>query len=109
MTFNEIAKKYGSQYRDEMSAEREAEFVNDCFDAYEQTEKKAETFWTPFNQYEDKIGQKFTVLRRVDTLDCDLCALPQWHIMLEDGTEIDAYPEEIYESEQQNNGRYLFG
>ena len=101
MTFDEIAKKYGTQYRDEMSVAREAEFVNDCFDAYEQTEKKAETFWTPYTQYKDKIGQTFTVLRRVDTQDCDLCALPQWHIMLEDGTEIDAYPEEIYESEQK--------
>ena len=98
MTWQEMRIKY-PEYMDEMSREREEEFVNDCFDIYENTEKLADTFWTPFTGYEDKIGQSFSVLRRVDIQDCDLCVLPQWHIMLEDGTEIDAYPEEIYARE----------
>ena len=88
-----------------MTVEREREFVNDCFDAYETTDKLADTFWTPFDSYRDKIGQTFEVIRRVDEQDCDLCALPQWHIILADGTEIEAYPEEIYEREQRDNGR----
>lgn len=106
ITWDEIASKY-PENRDEMAAEREREFVNDCFDAYEATDKLAATFWTPFEAYRDKIGQAFEVIRRVDEQDCDLCALPQWHIMLEDGTELDVYPEEIYEREQKANGRKL--
>ena len=104
MTWLEMQSKYPEQ-RDEMSIDREREFVSDCFDLYERTEKLADTFWTPFTSYQDKIGSKFKVLRRVDELDCDLCALPQWHIVLEDGTELDAYPEEIYQREQIANGR----
>lgn len=104
MTWSEMKVKY-PEYRDEMTSEREKEFVNDCFDAYETEDKLADTFWTPFTDYKDKIGQSFEVVRRVDELDCDLCALPQWHIILDDGTELDAYPEEIYEREQRDNGR----
>lgn len=104
MNWKEIKAKY-PEYREDMSMEREREFVRDCFDAYENCEVKADTFWTPFTDYQDKIGQPFTILRRVDELDCDLCALPQWHIILADGTEIDAYPEEIFEREQKDNGR----
>lgn len=106
MTWNDMRVKY-PEYREEMSVERERQFVADCFDVYEKTEKLADTFWTPFTGYEDKIGQPFQILRRVDEQDCDLCALPQWHIMLKDGTEIDAYPEEIYEREQRENGRKI--
>jgi len=104
MTWEEMKIKY-PEYREEMSQKREREFVSDCFDAYETSEKMADSFWTPFEDYKDKIGQRFEILRRVDEQNCDLCALPQWHIMLEDGTEIDAYPEEIYEREQKDNGR----
>lgn len=104
MTWVEMSIKY-PEYREEMSIEREREFVCDCFDAYETTDKPAASFWTPFDSYKDKIGQAFQILRRVDELDCDLCALPQWHIMLADGTEIDAYPEEIFEREQIANGK----
>lgn len=106
MTWEEMREKY-PEYREEMSREREQEFVADCFDAYEKTEPLAATFWTPFDEYAEKIGQRFDVIRRVGEEDCDLCALPQWHIMLEDGTEIDAYPEEIYEREQRDNGRKI--
>ena len=104
MTWQDMKTKY-PEYREEMSRDREAEFVKDCFDTYEATEKLADTFWTPFDSYKDKIGETFKILRRVDDTDCDLCALPQWHIQFEDGTEIDAYPEEIFEREQIDNGR----
>ena len=107
MTWEEMRTKYPEQ-RDEMSPEREREFVADCFETYETTEKLAYDFWTPFTQYKDKIYQPFTIMRRVDELDCDLCALPQWHIQLWDGTELDAYPEEIFEREQIANGRNIY-
>lgn len=104
MTWEDMKAKY-PEYREEMTTEREREFVSDCFNTYETKEALAATFWTPFDAFADKIGQSFKVLRRVDETNCDLCALPQWHIQLEDGTEIDAYPEEIYEQEQIENGR----
>lgn len=104
MTWEEMRAKY-PEYREEMDIEREVEFVKDCFDAYESQEKLADTFWTPFESFADKIGQKFTILRRTDERECDLCALPMWRIAFEDGLEFDAYPEEIYEREQIENGR----
>lgn len=105
MTWHEIAIKY-PDYWDDMTAERKREYVNDCFDIYESTEKLADTFWTPYDSYQDKIGQTFEVVRRLDEKSCDLCTLPMWRIMLADGTELDAYPEEIYEREQKDNGRF---
>lgn len=102
--WDELNDKY-PEYRDEMSLEKEREFVDACFDGYEKSEKLADTFWTPFDGFQDKIGQTFAILRRCSEDECDLCALPQWHIMLEDGTELAAYPEEIFEREQIENGR----
>lgn len=104
MTWAEMKIKY-PEYREEMTEKREREFVSDCFDAYETNDALADTFWTPFTDYKDKIGQTFRVMWRVNEMDCDLCALPQWHIILQDGTELDAYPEEIYQREQIDNGR----
>lgn len=104
LTWHELGIKY-PEYREEMEVDREREFVNDCFDTYETYEKLANTFWTPFSSYEDKIGMTFSVIGREDELNCDLETLPMWRIKLEDGTKFDAYPEEIYEREQVENGR----
>lgn len=106
INWEELEEKF-PENREEMSEDREREYVNYCFDLYEAKEKMAETFWTPFEGYKEKEGQTFKVLWRVDESDCDLCALPMWHIALEDGTEIDAYPEEIFEREQKENGRKI--
>lgn len=57
----------------------------------------SEEFWTPYTDYKHKIGEKFHVVRRLTTDDCDKECLPQWIIRFEDGTEIQAYPEEIIE------------
>jgi hypothetical protein len=55
----------------------------------------AETFWTPYTDHKDRIGQKFEVVRRVKEGEADLECLPLWIIRFEDGKEITAYPEEI--------------
>lgn len=61
--------------------------------------KFADTFWTPYDDYKDKIGLKFEVVRRCTTEDVDAECLPVWLIKFEDGEEINAYPEEIIEEE----------
>ena len=53
MNWKEMKAKY-PEYREDMSVEREREFVRGCFDAYENCEVKADTFWTPFEDYQDK-------------------------------------------------------
>ena len=52
MTWEAMKTKYPER-RDQMSKEREREFVSDCFDAYEQNDKLAKTFWSPFDDYKD--------------------------------------------------------
>jgi hypothetical protein len=54
------------------------------------------TFTSPFEQYGSRVGQAATVLGPVDpdTYDADECG-PMWHVRFEDGTEIEAWPEEI--------------
>lgn len=66
----------------------------------------AKTFWTPYTQYKDKIGQSFEVIGKKDpsTYDYDEVG-DMWLIRLEDGSEIEAYPEEIIEEYQRNSGR----
>ena len=104
MTWAEMKVKY-PEYRDEMSETREREFVADCFDAYEQNDKLAKTFWSPFGDYKELIGKRFSLKGRCDETDSHLSALPMWNIVIEDGTEIGAYPEEIFLREQIDNGR----
>ena len=90
--------------RDDMSEDREKEWVDFCFDAYESDGFK-KTFGTP--SYEDRqyLGMKFEVIGRVPNIEddfengADLETLPMWNIRLEDGTEMAAYPEEICLSE----------
>lgn len=104
MTWKEINEKY-PEYRDEMTIEREREFVNDCFDVYE-NEKLADTFWSQGGDYKDRIGKPFRIVSRCKEWNgFDLCVLPMWQIIFEDGFLLDAYPDEIFEREQKENGR----
>ena len=63
MTWDELNKKY-PEARDEMSADRERDFLKDLYDTYE-TVGFANKFWTPFDlNDEDKsyIGKPFKYL-----------------------------------------------
>lgn len=86
-----------------LSEIQETEFVDDCFSCYE-NEGFAKAFWTPYSDYQGRIGQGFKVLSRCTTVNNDLCTLPAWKIELEDGTVLDANPEEIIPSEMRQNG-----
>lgn len=55
------------------------------------------TFSTPYNQYKDREGQAFTLIRIIDKPDetHDIDCLPMYVITFWDGVEIEAWPEEI--------------
>lgn len=54
------------------------------------------TFTSPYDQYADRRGQHFTVVGKVDpaSYDYDECGI-MYHIRFDDGTEIQAWPEEV--------------
>lgn len=110
MTWDEMRAKYPDRpYRDEMPAEREREFVADCFDCYE-AEGFSERFWSQGGDFPEYKGKPFEVIGRVPELDpahpdgADLECLPMWRIRFEDGYEMAAYPDEIVPSEMRDNG-----
>lgn len=106
----------GCFIRDDMTKEREKEWVDFCFDAYESDGFKP-TFGTPYDGERRYVGMKFEVLRRVPNIEddfengADLECQPMWFIRLENGEEIAAYPEEICLSETQEykkkNAKYF--
>ncbi len=57
--------------------------------------KFLETFQSPYLQYAHRIGCKFTVLRELTDVERDPEVGPMWKIQFEDGSVIDAWPEEI--------------
>ena len=99
--------------REDMDEDREEEWVAFCFDAYEADGFK-ETFGTPYYDKGEYDGMKFTVLGRVPNIKndfengADLECLPMWHIKLENGLEMDAYPEEICLSETDEYRKKYF-
>ncbi len=89
--------------RYEMTEAQERDFVEKCCELYET--EIAKTFWTPYEQYKSKIGLSFSVVRRLTESDgYDIEALPGWKILLSDGDEISAWPEEICRSDRVANG-----
>lgn len=85
--------------RDDLTKEREKEFVNFCFEAYEADGFK-DTFGTPYVGERNLVGKKFKVVGRTgiypdEANGADLECLPMWNIQFEDGMVMAAYPEEI--------------
>lgn len=94
--------------REDMSEEKEREFVSDCFSCYEK-EGFAKKFWSPFSDYKEREGQSFEVVERCTEEHAHISALPMWNIKFEDGTVIGAYPEEIIVREMRDNGCQMEG
>jgi len=96
----------GTFTRDDMSREREREWVDFCYEAYEADGFK-KTFGDEYTGDREYRGKRFTVIGRVPEFGrganeedgADLECLPMWNIKFEDGTIIAAYPEEICLSE----------
>lgn len=59
---------------------------------------KRDTFTTPFDQYASKEGQSFEIIEQIDpsTYDYDECG-EMYIVRLEDGEEIEVWPEEIFD------------
>lgn len=106
MTWDELNEKY-PEARDEMSVDRERDFLKDLYDVYE-TVGFVDKFWTPFDLHdEDKsyVGKPFKVIGRCEEgKEWDLESLPAWKIEFEDGHKMNAYPEEIYLKDMIANG-----
>ena len=102
MTFSDIQKKYPMP-RENMDLETHRAFLNDCFSAYE-AEGFSDKFWSPFEEQKNHCGKTFTVVERCTEENFDLECLPAWRIRFAEGTCIDAYPEEIIQSEMESNG-----
>lgn len=85
--------------REELSEHDHKTFVDMWFANYETT-GFLETFQSPYEQFQDRNGQKFTVIARVPDFDCDLECLPKWIIRFEDGYATEGYPEEICKIEK---------
>lgn len=85
--------------RTEMTDEEHKNFIKYWYKRYE-TEGFLETFISPYEQYKDRIGQRFEVIRQVPIEGNDLECLPRWVIRFEDGFETEAWPEEICKLEQ---------
>ena len=102
--FKELHKRYGfdnpNKTRDDLLEDEDRKFVNECFDIYEHI-GFADTFGTPYTGEKKYVGMGFTVLGRVKEITedkengADLECLPMWHIRLESGDIMAAYPEEI--------------
>ena len=84
--------------REDMNYEESLKYVNDCFDTLESV-GFLDTYNSPYDDYRQYNGQKFTVVDRVSD-EVDLECLPLWHIRFEDGTVITAFPEEICKSQE---------
>ena len=85
--------------RDQMTEDEERAWVDHLFDEYEKA-GFSEVFHTPYEQYKERIGQKYQVIGRCTEQDCDLECLPMWKIRFEDGVETCAHEVEICKLEQ---------
>lgn len=99
-SWEEMKIKY-PECRDDMTEEREKDFVEDCYDLYER-EGFARKFWSVFENVSEYQGKLFSVVGR--TKSADLECLPMWQIRFSNGEEISAYPDEIIPSEMKAQG-----
>ena len=97
-TWADLNREY-PESREEMTEERERDFVAECFRLYE-SEGFVGKFWSPYSDYKDRFGECFEIVGRCEEGDYDLCVLPMWLIKFQDGTIVGAYPEEIIPSER---------
>lgn len=108
-SWEDMAAKYPGESRDTMSAEREREYVSDCFSLYER-EGFAKAFWSPYDEYKERWGQPFEVIGRcTEGVEADLSSLPLWQIKFQDGAMVSAYPEEVIVREMKASGCQMEG
>ena len=99
-SFEELNAEY-PEGRSELGFDDELCYLENALDIYEGI-GFAETFESPYEDYSRCNGMKFEVIRRMSDVEVDTIVLPKWLIRVEDGTEIEAYPEEICLAERKN-------
>ena len=106
MTWAEMGIKYpNGKFIEELPEEKYREYINDCFDAYENNDKFATIWWSPY--WEDvPFGAKIVSIRRAEEErdQVDLDCMPMWIIQFDNGHSQAAYPEELILSERKANG-----
>ncbi len=101
MDLNEFEKKWDGADPNKMEDDELLAFKNDCFAMYEHhgfTKK----FDSPYDEGKEHHNMSFKVLRRANTSECDLEAMPLWLVEFENGDTAYCYPEEITVIETKN-------
>lgn len=94
MTLEEFNKKWYNKSVDDIDDTLIEEYVEDLYDLHESTGFR-EKFKSPHNCMQKYNGLSFNVVRRYGKEDCDYEVMPIWLIRLDNGAEIEAFPEEI--------------
>ena len=105
-TWDEFKEKYDKyDYRENMSKEREREYVNDLFSVYE-NEGFNKVFWSPYSNEGEMqyYGKPFKVLGRCPETRNNLSLLPLWDIEFEDGKQLTVEPCEIFTKAMKDEG-----
>ena len=94
MNRQEFEEKWGDTVnRCRLDEKKHQEFVNDCFEMYEQ-EGFLEVLDSTYEEL-GKNGMKFKVIRRATNQECDPETMPVWLVRFENGETAYCYPEEI--------------
>lgn len=105
-TYKELIEKWGDDLnRDSLTYSQEFEYVQDWYKiGFKLKQKPYEATYSEYKKYN---GQSFTIIDVVTTEESDLCALPLWKIVVEDGSILWAECDEIFdfedEPEQENS------
>ena len=94
MDLNEFKKKWDGAEPDKMEDDELLAYKNDCFAMYEH-HGFTKTFDSPYDEGKEHHNMSFKVLRRANTAECDLEAMPIWLVEFENGDTAYCYPEEI--------------
>lgn len=99
-TYKELIEKWGDDLnRDSFTYRQEFEYVQDWYKIGFKLKQKP--YETTFSEYKKYNGQSFTIIDVVTTEESDLCALPLWKIVVEDGSILWAECDEIFDFEDE--------
>lgn len=102
LTWDDLNEEFPED-RYHMTEDRERTFVYYCFNLYEM-EGFNDVYWTPYDEEENFIGQKFKSIRRCPESRNSLEMQPLWDVEFENGKQYTVYPEEIIPSEMKAHG-----
>ena len=105
MTWAEMKIKYpNGGFIDELPIDKYREYIQDCFDAYENENDFATVWWSPYHE-DIPDGTKIISRRRAeeDRDQVDLDCMPMWIVEFENGKQMAVYPEELSIRERRMN------